>query len=208
MKTRGQRRGHTRTGADFIRFWTTEMVHKNPNGAIWALWRDVRMTEEQRMELNELTDDELLFAGEYLRDYNGTKAVIRCGFTDDEQKAKDRARYFLSIPRVKDYVHNEETKADDDLRPENIIRRAALIEREARENGDLKLAIKCHEIYLKEKALWEKGQVEGGEEGGALTFRWEAPEEEVVPVVQDEYIPDGIDPELRAKFEDDVDIFS
>lgn len=179
---RGKKRRTLLTGEDYWQVTHSDAI-EHPEQVFRLLRFEVFLTEEDRMELNQLTEDELLFVNEYMRDYNGTQACIRSEIETEPDKAKGKAQYYLSLPRVKDYIHNEETKADGLVDPRSIIRRAALLERLATESGDLKLAVKCHEIYLKEKTLWESARTnESSGEDGATVFRWDMGDEDDAPV--------------------------
>lgn len=102
-------------------------------------------------DLSELNEKQISFCIEYLKDFNGTQAAIRAGYS--EKSAYSQAHDLLKKPEISDYIKSisELTFKSIGLDSQRIIAEIASIA--FSEDSSKKEKLKALEILLKYKEL-------------------------------------------------------
>ena len=105
---------------------------------------------------SKLNHKRYLFCLEYIKDYNGTQAAIRAGYS--KNTATEQASQLLTNLNVKDTIAELEQDRLDVLRitGEKVIKNIVRLSEKAESKDDINAALRAQALLGRGK-LWEKG---------------------------------------------------
>lgn len=120
--------------------------------------------------MQKLSPKQEMFCREYLVDLNATQAAIRAGYSPKTAKSQGQ-RLLTNVDVQQAIQHGKQERADKvAVTAQDVLKGVIEVTLQAREEGDLKTALKGYELQGKHIGMWtEKVQQEvSGPNGGPV----------------------------------------